>query len=190
MCLPFEVGIHLLPLGLVEAVNERLREFKDKRGELVVFRGIDSGTVDGISESICFERSLRIDDARGAEVLLAYAMNGEPLPVQHGYIGNGGSFSCAWTNRARWRYAPGRLIWRAGRSLKCRGGTGSATGVTRFRRSASRSSSSFQADSYGQSDMFVLRRGYHLNADGETFGLSISLIALGIAGDRVEKTAR
>jgi hypothetical protein len=35
MCLPFEVGIHLLPLGLVETVEEKLREFKDKRGELV-----------------------------------------------------------------------------------------------------------------------------------------------------------
>ncbi len=35
MCLPFEVGIHLLPLCLVETVEERLREFKDKRGELV-----------------------------------------------------------------------------------------------------------------------------------------------------------
>ena len=35
MCLPFEVGIHLLPLGLVETVEEKLHEFKDKRGELV-----------------------------------------------------------------------------------------------------------------------------------------------------------
>ncbi len=51
----------------------------------VLFRGIDSGPVDGISESLRFERSLDIDDARGADVLLAYAMNGEPLPVQHGY---------------------------------------------------------------------------------------------------------
>ena len=51
----------------------------------VVFRGIDSGTVDGRSESIRFERSLGIGDARGAQVLLAHAMNGEPLPVQHGY---------------------------------------------------------------------------------------------------------
>jgi DMSO/TMAO reductase YedYZ molybdopterin-dependent catalytic subunit len=51
----------------------------------VLFRGIDSGRLNGFSESIRFERSLCIDDARGAEVLLAYAMNGEPLPVQHGY---------------------------------------------------------------------------------------------------------
>lgn len=51
----------------------------------VLFRGIDSGTVDGLSESIHFERSLCIGDARGADVLLAYAMNGEPLPLRHGY---------------------------------------------------------------------------------------------------------
>ena len=31
-CLPFEVGIHLLPLGLLETVDERLSEFKEKRG--------------------------------------------------------------------------------------------------------------------------------------------------------------
>jgi DMSO/TMAO reductase YedYZ molybdopterin-dependent catalytic subunit len=67
-----------------------LMEVLDRAGvkpgaQEVLFRGIDSGTVDGLSESIRFERSLCIDDARGAEVLLAYAMNGEPLPVQHGY---------------------------------------------------------------------------------------------------------
>ncbi len=32
-----------------------------------------------------FERSLTVDDARSSDALLAYAMNGEPLPVQHGY---------------------------------------------------------------------------------------------------------
>ncbi|HEY3440175.1 MAG TPA: sulfite oxidase [Paludibaculum sp.] len=51
----------------------------------VLFRGPDSGMVEGESQPIHFERSLRIEDARGAGVLLAYAMNGEPLPVQHGY---------------------------------------------------------------------------------------------------------
>ncbi len=35
MCLPFEVGIHLLPLGLLETVDEKLREFEEKRDELV-----------------------------------------------------------------------------------------------------------------------------------------------------------
>jgi DMSO/TMAO reductase YedYZ molybdopterin-dependent catalytic subunit/glyoxylase-like metal-dependent hydrolase (beta-lactamase superfamily II) len=51
----------------------------------IVLRGADSGRVEGSSEPIHFERGLSLDDARGAEALLAYAMNGEPLPLQHGY---------------------------------------------------------------------------------------------------------
>jgi DMSO/TMAO reductase YedYZ molybdopterin-dependent catalytic subunit len=51
----------------------------------VVFRGADHGTLPGKTEAISFERSLTLDDARDSEVLLAYAMNGEPLPIQHGY---------------------------------------------------------------------------------------------------------
>ena len=51
----------------------------------VLFRGVDGGAVDGLPEPIRFERSLRIDEARDSDVLLAYAMNGEPLPVEHGY---------------------------------------------------------------------------------------------------------
>ena len=49
----------------------------------VLFRGADGGTVEG--RATRFERSLTVDIARDAEVLLAYAMNGEALPVQHGY---------------------------------------------------------------------------------------------------------
>jgi DMSO/TMAO reductase YedYZ molybdopterin-dependent catalytic subunit len=51
----------------------------------VVFRGADGGQVDSAACEIAFERSLPIADARRGEVLLAYAMNGEPLPVQHGF---------------------------------------------------------------------------------------------------------
>jgi len=51
----------------------------------VVFRGADSGKLDLNSELIRFERSLSMDDAQGSEALLAYAMNGETLPIQHGY---------------------------------------------------------------------------------------------------------
>jgi DMSO/TMAO reductase YedYZ molybdopterin-dependent catalytic subunit len=32
-----------------------------------------------------FERSLQLGHARNLDVLLAYAMNGEPLPIQHGH---------------------------------------------------------------------------------------------------------
>jgi len=51
----------------------------------VLFRGADGGLVDGHTDPIRFERSLSLADAREADVLLAYAMNGEPLPLQHGY---------------------------------------------------------------------------------------------------------
>jgi DMSO/TMAO reductase YedYZ molybdopterin-dependent catalytic subunit len=51
----------------------------------VLFRGADCGTVDGREDTIRFERSLSLDQARDADVLLAYAMNGEPLPIQHGF---------------------------------------------------------------------------------------------------------
>jgi DMSO/TMAO reductase YedYZ molybdopterin-dependent catalytic subunit len=51
----------------------------------VLFRGADGGTVEGRKEPIRFERSLSLDVARESGALLAYAMNGEPLPVQHGY---------------------------------------------------------------------------------------------------------
>lgn len=51
----------------------------------VVFRGADSGKPDANSEPISFERSLSIENAQASEVLLAYAMNGEALPIVHGY---------------------------------------------------------------------------------------------------------
>lgn len=51
----------------------------------VLFRGADGGDVEGCSGAIHFERSLSVADARQGGVLLAYAMNGEPLPLQHGY---------------------------------------------------------------------------------------------------------
>jgi DMSO/TMAO reductase YedYZ molybdopterin-dependent catalytic subunit len=49
-----------------------------------LFRGADCGTVDGRPDTVRFDRSLRLDVARDADALLAYAMNGEPLPVHHG----------------------------------------------------------------------------------------------------------
>jgi DMSO/TMAO reductase YedYZ molybdopterin-dependent catalytic subunit len=50
----------------------------------VVFRGADSGKLVS-GEPIRFERSLSLDDAQGPGALLAYAMNGEVLPIVHGY---------------------------------------------------------------------------------------------------------
>jgi DMSO/TMAO reductase YedYZ molybdopterin-dependent catalytic subunit len=51
----------------------------------VVFGGADSGMIDGLPHSVRFERSLPVHDAMESGALLAYAMNGRPLPVRHGY---------------------------------------------------------------------------------------------------------
>jgi DMSO/TMAO reductase YedYZ molybdopterin-dependent catalytic subunit len=63
----------LAPTGVLEQARE------------VLFRGADQGDVEGRAEPIHFERSLRIDDPHFDEALLAYAMNGEPLSVPHGF---------------------------------------------------------------------------------------------------------
>jgi sulfane dehydrogenase subunit SoxC len=49
----------------------------------VVFAGLDRGVEGGVEQR--YERSLPIDEALGSESLLAYAINGEPLPAQHGF---------------------------------------------------------------------------------------------------------
>lgn len=49
----------------------------------VVFRGLDRGVEGG--ETQYYERALPLTQALGDEVLLAYEMNGAPLPPQHGF---------------------------------------------------------------------------------------------------------
>ena len=49
----------------------------------LVFTGLDRGIQGGIEHD--FERSLRLDEALRDDVLLAYEMNGAPLPPQHGF---------------------------------------------------------------------------------------------------------
>lgn len=51
----------------------------------VVFRGADCGHVDGRAETTFFERSLSLGDIAEGGALLAYAINGAPLPRRHGY---------------------------------------------------------------------------------------------------------
>jgi DMSO/TMAO reductase YedYZ molybdopterin-dependent catalytic subunit len=51
----------------------------------VVFRGADRGEVDERDGSVHFERSLAVDGLGKSGALLAYAMNGDELPVHHGY---------------------------------------------------------------------------------------------------------
>jgi DMSO/TMAO reductase YedYZ molybdopterin-dependent catalytic subunit len=61
-----------------------LREAGARDGAVdVVFTGLDRGVQGGVDQ--LYERSLSIDDASRDEVLLAYAINGQPLPPQHGF---------------------------------------------------------------------------------------------------------
>jgi DMSO/TMAO reductase YedYZ molybdopterin-dependent catalytic subunit len=83
---PWDVGA----VSTAEWTGVPLTEVLDRAGVKpaardVLFRGADGGTVEGRREPIHFERSLELDVARESEALLAYAMNGEPLPIQHGY---------------------------------------------------------------------------------------------------------
>jgi DMSO/TMAO reductase YedYZ molybdopterin-dependent catalytic subunit len=49
----------------------------------VVFTGADHGVERGVEQD--YQRGVPLAEALGTDVLLAYAMNGEPLPVQHGF---------------------------------------------------------------------------------------------------------
>jgi DMSO/TMAO reductase YedYZ molybdopterin-dependent catalytic subunit len=49
----------------------------------VVFTGADHGIERGVEQD--YQRSLPLDEALLSDVLLAYAMNGAPLPPQHGF---------------------------------------------------------------------------------------------------------
>jgi DMSO/TMAO reductase YedYZ molybdopterin-dependent catalytic subunit len=49
----------------------------------VVFRGADHGVERGVEQD--YERALTIEHALDPDVLLATAMNGQPLPPQHGF---------------------------------------------------------------------------------------------------------
>jgi DMSO/TMAO reductase YedYZ molybdopterin-dependent catalytic subunit/glyoxylase-like metal-dependent hydrolase (beta-lactamase superfamily II) len=56
-----------------------------RSGQHVVMRGADQGNVDGLAQTVRYERSMSVDDVRESGALLAYAMNGEPLPPRHGH---------------------------------------------------------------------------------------------------------
>jgi DMSO/TMAO reductase YedYZ molybdopterin-dependent catalytic subunit len=50
-----------------------------------LIRGADSGHVGAAGKTLTYERSLTLAQATHADVLLAYAMNGDDLPPEHGY---------------------------------------------------------------------------------------------------------
>jgi len=53
------------------------------RAAEIVFTGADRGVQGGVEH--VYQRALSLEDALRGEVLLAYEMNGEPLPPQHGF---------------------------------------------------------------------------------------------------------
>ncbi len=52
-------------------------------GVEVLFTGLDRGVENGVAQA--YERALPLADALGDDVLLAYELNGAPLPPQHGF---------------------------------------------------------------------------------------------------------
>ena len=75
-------------VGTAEWTGTPLRPLLEAAGPLdgavdVVFTGLDRGVQGGIEQQ--YERSLTMADATREEVFLAYAINGQPLPPQHGF---------------------------------------------------------------------------------------------------------
>jgi len=50
----------------------------------ILFRGADEGVPKDLGKRIAYERSLPLEIARGDDILVAYAMNGEPIAREHG----------------------------------------------------------------------------------------------------------
>jgi len=75
-------------VGTAEWTGTSLRALLEAAGPLdgaveVVFTGLDRGVQGGIEQQ--YERSLTLAEATRDEVFLAYAINGQPLPPQHGF---------------------------------------------------------------------------------------------------------
>jgi sulfane dehydrogenase subunit SoxC len=71
-------------VGNAEWTGTPLRPLLDNAdGVEVLFTGLDRGVENEIAQA--YERSLPIDAALDEDVLLAYELNGQPLPPQHGF---------------------------------------------------------------------------------------------------------
>ena len=75
-------------VGTAEWTGTPLAPLLDEAGVLpegaeVVFTGLDRGIQGGVEQ--LYERSLPLSEAMREEVLLAYEVNGQPLPPQHGF---------------------------------------------------------------------------------------------------------
>ena len=67
-----------VPLAALLAEADPLEDAVDVR-----FTGLDRGVEGGVEQQ--YERALSLDEARGEDVLLAWGVNGAPLPPQHGF---------------------------------------------------------------------------------------------------------
>ncbi|GAC1511183.1 MAG: sulfite oxidase [Candidatus Dormibacteraceae bacterium] len=75
-------------VGTAEWTGTPLKPLLDEAGPLdeafdVVFTGLDRGIQGGVEQH--YERSLPLAECRRDEILLAYEINGQPLPPQHGF---------------------------------------------------------------------------------------------------------
>src|SRR3954453_21492253 len=85
---PVSAPWHEEAVGRAEWTGTPLRGVLEEAGLLddaveVVFAGADRGIDQGVEHD--YERSLTVADALGGDVLVAYAMKGEPLPPSHGF---------------------------------------------------------------------------------------------------------
>jgi DMSO/TMAO reductase YedYZ molybdopterin-dependent catalytic subunit len=76
-------------VGTAEWTGAVLRDVLDRADPSadaieVLFQGADEGVPKDLGKHIAYERSLPLADALRPEVLVAYAMNGAPIPTEHG----------------------------------------------------------------------------------------------------------
>jgi DMSO/TMAO reductase YedYZ molybdopterin-dependent catalytic subunit len=85
---PISAPWHEEAIGCAEWTGTPLRGVLEEAGLLddaveVLFTGHDRGIDQGVEQD--YQRSLPIEEAMLDDVLLAYAMNGQPLPASHGF---------------------------------------------------------------------------------------------------------
>ena len=85
---PVSAPWHDEAIGCAEWTGTPLRGVLEDAGVLgdaveILFTGADRGIDQGVEQD--YQRSLTVDEAMAGDVLLAYAMNGGPLPPSHGH---------------------------------------------------------------------------------------------------------
>jgi DMSO/TMAO reductase YedYZ molybdopterin-dependent catalytic subunit len=85
---PVSAPWHDEAIGCAEWTGTPLRGLLEQAGMRddaveVLFTACDRGVDQGVVQD--YQRSLTVEEAMGGDALLAYAMNGQPLPASHGY---------------------------------------------------------------------------------------------------------